>query len=385
MASDKTEVVIVTDGLFPVSVGGMQRHSRLLVEALADTGQVSLTVFHPHGGDRILDIPGVMEKGLQADNFLSKALGGIRGAGYLLRAYAYSINVFQALRDHPNAVVYSQGLSVWHGISRLGQPVAVNPHGLEPFQALSLREKLYTGPLRLAHHYVFRYARRVISLGGRLTDILARRCGVGTDRLVVIPNAVPETASIPVRQHHEGRASFLFVSRFARNKGIPYLAEAIRELNAAGYGDRMTFHLAGSGALLDWTRNHCKAENVHIHGRVDDDKLRELYRTCDMFVLPTLFEGMPTVVLEAMNTGMPVMVTDTGATREQVDDTNGYIIEKKSARAIREAAIRFLETPPAKRSEMSNASLDKIRKRFTWKAVAQRHIELFSEMSRSHD
>ncbi|MGV2336128.1 MAG UNVERIFIED_CONTAM: glycosyltransferase family 4 protein [Planctomycetaceae bacterium] len=49
-----------------------------------------------------------------------------------------------------------------------------------------------------------------------------------------------------------------------------------------------------------------------------------------MFVFPTRFEGMPTVVLEAMAAAMPIIVSETGATGEFVSSDNGYLIKKKT-------------------------------------------------------
>jgi glycosyltransferase involved in cell wall biosynthesis len=67
-----------------------------------------------------------------------------------------------------------------------------------------------------------------------------------------------------------------------------------------------------------------------------------------------------------------------------VDEANGYIIEKRNAAAIRDAAVRFLETPAAARRRMSEASIEKVKQRFTWQAVAERHLALFRELAPSH-
>jgi glycosyltransferase involved in cell wall biosynthesis len=90
------------------------------------------------------------------------------------------------------------------------------------------------------------------------------------------------------------------------------------------------------------------------------------------------------VVLEAMAHGLPVIVTDTGATREQVDESNGFVIAKKSPEAIADAVLRFLNLPAEKRQAMSDASVSKVNERFTWAAVARRHAELFRALAPGH-
>ena len=61
MSTHKIEVLFCTDGIFPHAVGGMQRHSSLLIEELAATGAVELIVVHPHEGKQLFNDPGIKE------------------------------------------------------------------------------------------------------------------------------------------------------------------------------------------------------------------------------------------------------------------------------------------------------------------------------------
>lgn len=123
--------------------------------------------------------------------------------------------------------------------------------------------------------------------------------------------------------------------------------------------------------------------NLHFLGFADDDKLNELYRTDDVFVLPTLFEGMPTVVLEAMAHGMPIIVTDVGATLEMVDNTNGYIIEKNDVASLKQAILKYYSLSAVEKKSMSMASYSRVKNNFTWKIVAKKHATLFEKLSAS--
>jgi glycosyltransferase involved in cell wall biosynthesis len=106
-----------------------------------------------------------------------------------------------------------------------------------------------------------------------------------------------------------------------------------------------------------------------------------LYRSVDLFVLPTLFEGMPTVVLEAMARGLPIAVTDVGATRELVDDTNGFIIPKRDPGSLAATLRAFARLSAEQRRSLGAASLCKVRERFTWSAVAAAHVRLFERVA----
>jgi len=373
MSLKKTEVLFCTDGIFPHAVGGMQRHSRLLVEQLAAMEDIDLKVIHPHAGVNVFDNPNITEIVAVPDQSSNR---------YLINCWHYSKKVFEIAQAHPNAVIYSQGLSVWQDIQEVGNRVIINPHGLEPYQTLSTRDYMIGVPFRLIFNRLFKNAARVVSLGGRLTGILEKY--ITKEKIALLPNAV-NVPGITERNFETGSQplQFLFVGRFALNKGINILAQAVKELNEAGYADKFTFNLVGKGPLFEEYKNLYAFKNLNFLGFADDDKLNELYRTNDVFVLPTLFEGMPTVVLEGMAHGMPIIVTDVGATLEMVDATNGYIIEKNDVNSLKQAILRYSELSAVEKKSMSMASYSRVKGKFTWKIVAEKHADLFRLMSKS--
>ncbi len=373
MSSEKVEVLFCTDGIFPNAVGGMQRHSRLLIEKLAAMENIDLKVIHPHEGVNMFNNPKIKEIVLVPEPTSGR---------YLLDCYRYSQQIYKTAIKYPNAVIYSQGLSVWSHIKKLKNRVIVNPHGLEPYQSLSKSDYLAGIPFRLIFNFLFKNAGRVVSLGGRLTGILQNHVPKGN--IVVLPNAV-NVPDVTPRNFENSSApiQFMFVGRFALNKGINVLAEAVKELNAEGYKDKFTFNLVGKGPLFEQYTKQYSFPNLNFLGFADDDKLNELYRTNDVFVLPTLFEGMPTVVLEAMAHGMPIIVTDVGATLEMVDNTNGYIIEKNNVASLKQAILKYNSLSAADKKSLSLASYSRVKNNFTWDIVAEKHARLFETVHAS--
>lgn len=370
MAEKKIQLIFATDGIFPNAIGGMQRHSRLLIEELSKINDLELIVIHPHDNTKVFDNAfGIKEIGLQ-----TKKTKNI--SEYLLNAYQYSKKVFEIIKNYPDAIVYSQGMSVWYGIKKVGNRVIINPHGLEPYQVLTLKEKIITAPYRFIHNYLFKHAAKIISLGGRLTDIFIKDLNLPKEKIIVLPNAakIPEPV---IRNFNHSPIQFLFVGRFAFNKGIQTLVDTVIELNNEGYMDKFNFALVGKGPLYEHFLNTIKVPNLKFYGGADDATLNKLYKESDAFILPTLFEGMPTVILEAMGYGLPIIVTDTGATKQMVDDSNGYIIEKKSVRSLKSAVIKFANLSMAERQKLSEASYNKLKNNFTWNIVARQHYDLF--------
>lgn len=375
MSEKKIQLVVCTDGIFPDAVGGMQRHSRLLIEELARYSDLEIIVIHPHEGKKIFDTAlGITEFGLHAKKTKNQK-------EYLQNAWCYSKEVHEILKKFPGSVIYSQGMSVWYGIKDFKERLIVNPHGLEPYQTLTMKERVITYPYRVIHNYIFKQAGKIISLGGRLTDILIRTLNIPAKKIVVLPNAVNLPQPVE-RKFSNNPVQLLFVGRFAFNKGIDVLTKAAMELNAEGFSSALRFVLVGKGDLYEKYSNSCKAVNIRFYHGADDETLFSLYRQSDVFVLPTLFEGMPTVVLEAMGYGLPIIVTDTGATKEQVDDSNGFIIEKKNVQSLKDAIKKYIALSEQEKKSLSEASYQKVKQKFTWQHVAQKHVELFKEINR---
>lgn len=364
------KVLFCTDGIFPHEVGGMQRHSRLLVEALAKTGEVELVVVHPHVGEAIFaDFEQVKEIALEP-------MPGKKH--YFFELKDYSRRVLEVAEAHPNHLIYSQGLSIWAGMSKVAHRTIVNPHGLEPYQTLSWKDHLKTWPYRRVFNRLFRTCKATVSLGGRLSDILKTRVA-RPDQLVVLPNAtnpIDQPQATLIKSKSEP-FRFMFVGRFAYNKGIDILLKAVAQLNAEGLQEAFSLDLSGKGPLFEEMKAQFPLPNALFRGFVSDEDLAQAYLDNHVFVLPTLFEGMPTVILEAMARAMPIIVTDVGATLELVGDDNGVIIEKQDVDDLAKAMRKYIQMNPTELAQQSAVSFDKFMTRFSWEAVARLHLDLF--------
>jgi glycosyltransferase involved in cell wall biosynthesis len=209
-------------------------------------------------------------------------------------------------------------------------------------------------------------------LGGKLTDILESNINNFQSKIVVLPNAVTSQNENTNRDYNSIKLKLLFIARFAHNKGIHILLEAIKQLNDEGYADKLEFNLGGKGPLFEYYSTNFKYANVNYMGFVSDEQLTKLYKTNDIFVFPTLFEGMPTVVLEAMSYGMPVIVSDVGATSELVNETNGYLINRNST--------NFYNLSSKEKQGLSDQAFSHLINNYTWNIVSKKHFDLFYDL-----
>jgi glycosyltransferase involved in cell wall biosynthesis len=364
-------IALCTDGVFPQAMGGMQRHSRLLAEHLARSGKVKLTVLHPHP-------VGVFDPALGIEEVHVPDID--RSRLYIRELWRYSERVGKELERIKPDVILSQGFCVWKGIDRFSDRLIVHPHGLEMFQMLTRKERLLGWPFREGLRYMVRHSAVVISLGGKLTGILQGLAKGSGCRVVVIPNAteIPQDTSHKVQgtSAKVEALPLLFVGRFAFNKGLDVLLTVARRLVAEGRTDLVRFQLAGDGPLLEELKRDMPP-NVELLGRVDDAQLNALYADCAALILPTRFEGMPTVVLEAMARAKPIIVSDVGASGELVNPHNGYLLPPGDANALYEAVTAFAERSPGVREKMGAYSYERVKERFSWPTVTGQFLDLF--------
>lgn len=364
-------VAIATGGVFPEAVGGSQRHTRLLVEHLARMPGIQLHLLHPHAKSLFAECPNVHE--IHVKRVPSRIQ-------YIFECYNYSKRIATAIEALPSdTVIYGQCTAVWAGIPRFRDRFVLNPHGLEPYQTLTTREWINYTPMRLAHNWMFRQSRHIVSLGGRLTGIIKRRAHPDA-AIHVIPNAV-DLPAVAQPKDFSGVCRLLFVGRHFANKGIPDLLAAMRLLSETPYRNKVRLDLVGDGPLMEPLRREFESPFIAFHGRQGDAFLEEKLREANLFVFPTLFEGMPTVVMEAMAHGTPIAVTDTGATMDLLDDEVGFLLEKHNPAQIAETIMRFIDLSEGKRSVMGAAARRKIEGRFTWPVVAQQHLNLFTRIA----
>jgi glycosyltransferase involved in cell wall biosynthesis len=121
---------------------------------------------------------------------------------------------------------------------------------------------------------------------------------------------------------------------------------------------------------------------VKFFGRVAHEKLTSFYGLADVFVLPSLNEGMSNTMLEALASGLPIIATVTGGTEELVSDgENGLYIEKGSPIDIT-LKLEIIFTDEGLRKKMGEASRVRA-EQMSWGSVAKRYAELYRHVKAS--
>lgn len=373
-------IALLTDGMFPYCVGGIQRHSRLLAEHLASAG-VGMTVFHTAftaeaagaaraGADRAADPWSRIDL-----RFVDYPRPGRYPGHYIRDSWRYSEALLAAfLADSPASdFIYAQGLTglAFARERRRGAalpPVGVNAHGYPMFQRpAGFRGRLEQWLLAPTFRRLSHDADYVFTFGGRVREIVAGRLRIPPDRVLEVPNAIDDSWIATTARPCGARRRFLFVGRHDRVKGLPELQRAI----AVGGLDAVDFDFVGP--IPESLR--LRLRNCTYHGSVTDTgRLQALYDTADVLVCPSHAEGMPTVILEAMARGLAVIATDVGAVRSMVDAENGIVLDRPDPAAIAGAIGMLAKASDEQLMAMKRASLAKA-PQFGWRAVTTRTIE----------
>lgn len=164
-------------------------------------------------------------------------------------------------------------------------------------------------------------------------------------------SAVSVDASLPELRFSRRQVPvrLLTVGRITPVKGLEYLLRAIVELRdsgmafqlkfagpeqEAGYAARLKSEIAALGA----------SEWVEFCGEIPSEKMEEAYREADIFILPSLSEGTPKVLPEAMAKGLPIIATTVGAVPEIVGDA-GILLEPRDVQGLSAALLRLGRDP----------------------------------------
>lgn len=191
-------------------------------------------------------------------------------------------------------------------------------------------------------------------------------------RVDIIPMGVDTDKFEPFVQNK--KQIILSVSRLNKNKGIDYLIDAMPKV--VHKFSNVKLIVVGDGPEKDNLTNKIRKLNlensVSLVGAIKNRDLPYYYNISDIFVLPSLKEGLGVVLLEAMACGTPVIGSNIGGIRDIiVDGQNGSFIEPGNSNNIAEKIIWILSNQEI-RDTFSENGLKTVRERFSWDIVTEK-------------
>ena len=198
--------------------------------------------------------------------------------------------------------------------------------------------------------------------------------GVPRDKLLVNPYGVDLSKFTP-SDHDDGRAGVVFVGRIGVRKGVPWLLRAMKKF---GGSDQLTL----VGPIDDGFQEFLARElgdMARVQGPVPGDALPAIYARARVFCLPSLEEGMPLTMLQAMAAGLPVVTTEAASGGIVEQSGGGIVVPPEDADAINEALARLLGDPELA-WEMGQAARSAVQSGYSWDDYAPRAIRNYQKL-----
>lgn len=256
----------------------------------------------------------------------------------------------------------------------LGKPYIVSLRGSDVpgyNERFSIQYRFLTPLIKI----IWRNAEKVVANSSGLKELARETMEISFD---VIPNGV-DTEKFRTSDSETGEVLHLLcVARLTSRKRIRDIIESIKDL------EKVDLTLVGEGPeeeeLNKLVSDLDIEDRVEFRGYVPHEKLPEIYNRSDIFILPSLKEGMSNTILEAMASGLPIITTDTGGTEELIKD-NGIIVDKKRPESIKNAIKYYQEDETRIRTQGEKSR--QIAVDMSWENVAGEYMDIYRAISQA--
>lgn len=371
------KIAFLTDGIFPTIIGGMQKHSYYLVKYFAQKQVfIDLYYFVPKEKDDLLKFSDDELKYITPIKLNYPEIPNIPGQ-YVIQEYFYSKKIFTELNKREKVdFIYSQGFTSWAFPKKVNIPIGLNLHGFEMFQITkSKKENLKKRLLQLPAKQSYKKADYIFSFGAKFNKLLSG-LNIPERKQKIFYNGISNDWINTNITKTSNVRTFLFVGRYEIRKGIDILNKVIESLIA----DKLNFKFIFVGPI--------PKEKQIINSRIDykgsissEIEIKKIYEEADVYVLPSLSEGMPTVILEAMASGLAIIGTNVGAVSHTVSPDNGILINPNNQLELEQSIKKMIFLSDENINVMKTNSLNKVKENFTWDIIANNYIQFFNEIT----
>jgi glycosyltransferase involved in cell wall biosynthesis len=219
----------------------------------------------------------------------------------------------------------------------------------------------------------------ITSVSNKVAKELQKYYRVDGDSVTIIGNGVDTRFYIPRKNKNGDRVYVLYSGRLGHRKGLFDLVKSATYI--CHEHPEVSFVVTGRGPLEGNLKKLVKkmklSNRFSFVGFVDRKVLLNYYQNATVYVLPSHYEGFPTVILEAMACGIPVVTTSVGGIAETVvNGKNGFIVPMKNPKAIASAVLKLLENENL-RIGMGKIARQTVEKFYSWDKIACKVLECY--------
>lgn len=302
-------------------------------------------------------------------------------------------DLYRIFRDRKPGIVHSRNLAAMEAqVPAWLAGVPCRVHGEHGRDVLDVdgRNWKYILQRKILRPFITQY----IALSIELESYLRETIGVPGQRITRIingvdiqrfkPNAAIGCDFLPDGFLKSNALIIGTVGRLEKIKDQMTLIEAFAVLrrNHPDQMDRLRLVIVGDGSMRSTLERRIVendlGDSVWLAGNRDD--VPELLQCMDIFVLPSLAEGISNTIMEAMATGLPVVATDVGGNRELVMENNGSLVPRSDPQSMADALSRYLVEPALLESH-GNSARDKAETDFSLQTMVDRYASVYERLA----
>jgi len=308
--------------------------------------------------------------------------------------HLFNFNLARKLCKEDFDILHSFGMTAHNYLKKCKKigKVIVEPFGLygthevkQNFAKKCLRKLLIEKPLE----YCVKNADAIAVEGNIQAKEISEKFEVSEDKFIYIPDGVEiefieesiKKSEVSKEDLGIGDADIVLVNvnRLVKNKGVIYLIDALGILNKCL---DVRLILIGSGPEENRIKMRLKELGIEqkvLHFRnIPDEKKFQLISLADISVTPTLFEGLPIVILEAMACGKPVIASNVTEVPQVVNHgVNGFLVPPRDPEAIAKAVLEIYKNDLI---EKMGRESKKIARNYDWDIIAKMAIRKYEEL-----
>ena len=365
---DNLKILRVVGHLYPSSIGGVELHAHEMSKEMANLGH-AVTIYttamdsrprneHVHGYSICRFKPSF------------KLFGNSITLGMVSTLFRNK-NDFHVIHAHSH-LNFSTNLCAF--VRKFGSaPLVITNHGLNSQTAPAWFQKVYTAT---GAKWTFKMADKIICYTETEKQELVE-LDIESQKIAVIHNGIDTDLFIPDEMSTSDKKQLLWIGRFANGKGVDYLIDAFKLLKSEN--PDITLIMVGRGPEKERIRNKIRNlgldTSITMKDFIPNSDIVQLYQSSSIFILPSLEEGVPRTILEAMSCGIPIVCSKLPQLVDIVNNC-GFLIPTKDSMAIADKVSEII-TDTTQAKQLGKNGRENVVTNYSWKDTVEQTIRLY--------